>query len=252
MLLCYQYAFVSTAPQPPAANGAGIIAVPRPQAQGRGVLSAFGGLCEGCAATAHGGWQCSAVPPCFGALRLGVLGGPAGLSRPGRGGKAVERAAVPRLFRCGVPADLGGFSVTIASHRAVTLLTIGHFSGTNQGLTGHFLGSRHSTSDTFRAPIRHFSGTFWAVGIRHQALFGHLLLCGVPVSSARVGHARHSFVLGLRTATIAGVSVTSVSCVHPSASLPRLIGRLQGLFGRSCRQLADEVTPYISLFSAQK
>lgn len=86
----YIYYPFSTAPQLPAANGAEIIAVPRPHAQGRGVLSAFGGCCACCAATAHDGCTATAVPPCFGALRRCHYGSFSLQSRPGRGGKAEE------------------------------------------------------------------------------------------------------------------------------------------------------------------
>lgn len=43
------------------------------------------------------GVQQSAMPPCFGALHCAVVQGAGSLSRPGRGGKAGERASNPEV-----------------------------------------------------------------------------------------------------------------------------------------------------------
>lgn len=55
------------------------------------------------------GIRLSAVPPCFGALQCAVVQGFGSLSRPGRGGKAGERAFNQEVFRCGLPASVRRF-----------------------------------------------------------------------------------------------------------------------------------------------
>lgn len=55
------------------------------------------------------GVQQSAVPPCFGALHCAVVQGFGSLSRPGRGGKAGERAFTQEVLRCGLPLTVRSF-----------------------------------------------------------------------------------------------------------------------------------------------
>ena len=55
------------------------------------------------------GYPSSAVPPCFGALHCAIVQGFGSLSRPGRGGKAEERAFTQEVSRDGLPASVRRF-----------------------------------------------------------------------------------------------------------------------------------------------